>query len=289
MTAVTRYVGICPVCERDHKVTPQGRRNVHGDGLPAGNRMVLHGYQRPGLGWLHGRCFGVGKLPYELSSSGCFAYREAAERQRDAAQKILESIEKGTIESAWVYRRTKGFGSEKELVEVKKGAADFEEALRVYALERKYEIEACDKEILRMTRMISDWVEKPLRDFEDVVRQADSKAAERAKELAAKREAFIAKAKARKELTVKREAERKAMIVEYRDFFLRLAASPENMNSKRYTAVQTWAKMHRLMRKKMYLQFHPRELVCDLALQSLGLAALRGKPYPTYADSQGAL
>jgi len=42
----TRYIGWCPVCERDIKV----RDDV----------LVHHGYQRPGVGYIIGDCVGVG-------------------------------------------------------------------------------------------------------------------------------------------------------------------------------------------------------------------------------------
>jgi len=56
----TRYLGWCPVCERDIKVRD--------------NALVHHGYQRPGHGYIVGDCFGVGYEPYEVSSRCCKEY-----------------------------------------------------------------------------------------------------------------------------------------------------------------------------------------------------------------------
>lgn len=36
--------------------------------------IVLHGYKRPGLGYLQGECFGNGWPPFELSAEGTKAY-----------------------------------------------------------------------------------------------------------------------------------------------------------------------------------------------------------------------
>lgn len=46
--------GTCGVCERHHKVRDQ--------------KVVLHGYQRPGDGYITGRCFGEAMLAWEISA-----------------------------------------------------------------------------------------------------------------------------------------------------------------------------------------------------------------------------
>lgn len=48
------HTGHCAICGKLHKLTK-------------GKKLVNHGYERPGDGWLHGECFGVGYAPYELS------------------------------------------------------------------------------------------------------------------------------------------------------------------------------------------------------------------------------
>lgn len=53
-TTVTRHIGFCGFCENVQKL-----RN---------GKLVLHGYQRPGWGQTEGKCPGVGKEPYEVSS-----------------------------------------------------------------------------------------------------------------------------------------------------------------------------------------------------------------------------
>lgn len=52
-TTKTTETGTCQICERTCK-------------LPKG-RISLHGYNRPGTGWINGRCPGSNELPYELS------------------------------------------------------------------------------------------------------------------------------------------------------------------------------------------------------------------------------
>ena len=53
MAKVERHFGICQAC--------LGEFHVHN------SKMVLHGYKRPGHGYIEGDCVGVGHPPYELS------------------------------------------------------------------------------------------------------------------------------------------------------------------------------------------------------------------------------
>lgn len=53
--------GICPCCFRVQKLDDNGG-------------LVLHGYQRPGDGYVHGSCYGVGRKPLEVSAEGTEAY-----------------------------------------------------------------------------------------------------------------------------------------------------------------------------------------------------------------------
>ena len=56
----THFIGFCPVCT--NRIKCQFERLVH------------HGYKRPGDGYIHGDCFGVGRTPHELSDSTAREY-----------------------------------------------------------------------------------------------------------------------------------------------------------------------------------------------------------------------
>jgi hypothetical protein len=58
--------GTCPVCFRRQKLAPKSK--FGSDRSRPG--MVLHGYERPGFGFIDGNCSGVGWPPFELSSEG---------------------------------------------------------------------------------------------------------------------------------------------------------------------------------------------------------------------------
>lgn len=55
-------LGTCAICGRQHVVRGKD------------NKVVLHGYTRPGIGFIMGDCFGVGYQPYELSAKACEDY-----------------------------------------------------------------------------------------------------------------------------------------------------------------------------------------------------------------------
>jgi hypothetical protein len=76
--------GTCAVCGGNFKR----------DGTGIGN----HGFQRPGDGMLHGRCCGVGYLPWELSPIGAEAYiKDALEPSKARAEERLEQLTTGQI------------------------------------------------------------------------------------------------------------------------------------------------------------------------------------------------
>lgn len=59
----------CPCCFRAFMLLPRAKK---GDRSMPG--VVLHGYKRPGIGYLQGECFGNGWPPFELSSEGTKEY-----------------------------------------------------------------------------------------------------------------------------------------------------------------------------------------------------------------------
>ena len=59
----------CPCCFRPFMLLPRAKK---GDRSMPG--IVLHGYRRPGTGYLQGECFGNGWPPFEISSEGTKEY-----------------------------------------------------------------------------------------------------------------------------------------------------------------------------------------------------------------------
>jgi len=81
--------GTCAVCRRNIKLKKVGDKYT----------MVDHGYQRPGVGYHLGQCFGVDYPPYELSSEGCKAFAKHLEIEAKALQKQVADIVSGKTTS----------------------------------------------------------------------------------------------------------------------------------------------------------------------------------------------
>ena len=114
----TRFTGLCPACQRQVKAR---------DG-----KLVHHGYQRPGAGYIVGDCFGVGYEPHEISP-------KCAEDL-----KTLVTLRLGNEREALRHAPTKTT------------------ALDVHALEQ---------ELVRLDGLLTNWSPRPLFTLEEEIAQ----------------------------------------------------------------------------------------------------------------------
>jgi hypothetical protein len=84
----------CSCCFGPFMLLPKARK---GDKSMPG--IVLHGYRRPGRGYLEGECFGQGWPPFELSSEGTGAYLKHLEGLLEDLEKGLGRLERGEEET----------------------------------------------------------------------------------------------------------------------------------------------------------------------------------------------
>jgi hypothetical protein len=78
--------GTCPVCERAARVRAE--------------KIVHHGFQRPGRGHIVGDCFGVGAPPYEVSPAGTRTYLGQIIHPRlRTTEAFLGRLEAGEVEA----------------------------------------------------------------------------------------------------------------------------------------------------------------------------------------------
>lgn len=66
----------------------------------AEDRLVLHGYKRPGHGWIYGRCPGAGQLPLqkdETITRAALAEAQARRARLEAAQPALDAADKAAL------------------------------------------------------------------------------------------------------------------------------------------------------------------------------------------------
>lgn len=85
--------GTCPACFNMYKLTRKAKYGRNRT-LPG---MVLHGYKRPGTGWIEGNCFGQDWPPFELSSEGTEAWLRHLEKFEKEAQERLTLLNSGQV------------------------------------------------------------------------------------------------------------------------------------------------------------------------------------------------
>lgn len=102
----------CQICEREQALTTDGK-------------MVHHGYERPGHGWIIGDCFGVGHKPY-TATSALYAYLVFLQDRLFNQQLDLNALADGRVASfMFRYRANPNDWRDKTetSVEVKQGDA----------------------------------------------------------------------------------------------------------------------------------------------------------------------
>jgi len=195
VTLATRFVGNCQLCEGDFRLR---------DG-----RLVHHGYKRPGDGSIHGDCPGVGLPPYEATCDGIRAYVVSLRDQVAREDEFRRQLEAGEIKTLTVQ---KGYGYNRKFVEI--AASDSHEwrnevSSRVSGT--KHRIKRLQEAIVRAEQRIVRWSPQPIRTFAEEAAKADKSRVDRAADVAAKREARIAKRKAIDEKAGALEARRKVV------------------------------------------------------------------------------
>ena len=142
--------GTCPACFTNFKLTPKARKGGAND-LPG---MVLHGYQRPGIGYIFGNCFGQDYPPFELSVVGTVAWRAAQQAYLESQEDRLGKFNRNEIDvlhkGEKTYKRSETPEAEWSRLYLK----EINDLKRFLTDNKKY-IASLDKEI-------KDWKLRPL-------------------------------------------------------------------------------------------------------------------------------
>lgn len=170
---VPKNLGTCPCCFRSQKTIK-------------GAKMVHHGYQRPGHGYIVGDCFGVKFPRYEDSCEGTIAYRDYLHGIQQRREAFLNRLTRNEVESLThsyqeyrldetgsVIRDRYGRRESKTVfVEVTRGAAavgspyardintyipGFEELRTQQMQALKSELEALDAHVAELNKAIEAW------------------------------------------------------------------------------------------------------------------------------------
>lgn len=212
-----RLVGTCPVCERQQKVTPEGR-------------MVHHGFRRPGRGHIFGDCFGVHKPAYELSSAGCESYRKELAYAREIQKERLERL-RARPETVSVEGRNYKIITYRRDAEDPREQQAYERAIQYEIGNAEFAIREIDRRALRMTQLIEQWAPAPLIEI-DEEGFTPAKRQERAERQAERDTKRAERERKRQELQNKRNerlAKRATQLLFFFDEFERLAAQPPSV------------------------------------------------------------
>ena len=140
------YAGTCQACFCTQVAKRHSRRNGarsrHVADPSATVTLVLHGYQRPGDGWIVGDCSGHGEEPYELSCEYTKAWRASVEQMIARCRETLAALRADKVETLHINypvpasERRQRWARETRSIEITRGWVD--PAASDYDYDRKY-------------------------------------------------------------------------------------------------------------------------------------------------------
>lgn len=135
--------GTCGVCFQNVK-------------LKAGNppRIVLHGYKRPGIGYVHGNCSGMGYPPFELSVEATKDHLEKALKPRQ--KQIAEALHRFKSGQVTEFTRPPQGAWGKEKV-IKQGDPDWDRELEQAIRDHERALEYVEADIKVFGELVQHW------------------------------------------------------------------------------------------------------------------------------------
>jgi len=175
VTTSTRYLGYCPCCNATFKVRDE--------------KLVHHGYKRPGYGFIVGDCMGALETPHELSPELATRYRDALTNALTGKEDRLASLMKAT-EITDPHGQYDPKTRKYEPTQLRKGECSEYKWEQVWgaakrSLERQ--IASYRDEIARVTKLVETWEAKPLTSVEEEKAAKQTAKVEREKAARAKK------------------------------------------------------------------------------------------------------
>lgn len=128
--------GECQICEHVQKLNR--------------GKLVLHGFTRPGDGYVIGKCYGVYHLPYSESCDQCKEYLKILENERDREEKKKKKLQSKNLTSLMIVKN--------RITSTITPIDPMWKRELEYAIHRVDSmISAIQLEIIRMTKRIKDW------------------------------------------------------------------------------------------------------------------------------------
>jgi hypothetical protein len=142
--------------------------------------LVLHGYKRPGYGWIEGRCLATGMLPWEKSPDHLQAYRPIIVAHLERARAWLAKLREGKVEnfhrmvSDYSKPRNKDYSQPQMTVTVNRGDGEKWRhrdgydcpsfaSIHEYALhDAELDVTRTEAELTRVDTLLENWKEQPL-------------------------------------------------------------------------------------------------------------------------------
>ncbi len=173
--------GQCQACFREFAVKPVAKSSkyINIESIPRGKiGLVLHGFERPGCGYLKGMCWGAGHPPYELSCEVTKAWCKSLKKVVLPAQKdhLRRLIAREINTFTFSYRlyvndpNRRGYGGYKDFeVQVTEGeplpsnfpeghrAPDFNHLRKIAVANAESEIRHTEKFIVFLDDRITNW------------------------------------------------------------------------------------------------------------------------------------
>lgn len=122
-------------------------------------KIALHGYQRPGLGFIQGRCRGSGELPFEVS---CEVLRGWIAMLRRRLTEAHDSLAKVPVRDSFTITESRGRNRPPMVVVVRRGEPRFGSARDATARALEHEIRSLNREIADQEKRLAAWVPVPL-------------------------------------------------------------------------------------------------------------------------------
>lgn len=153
--------GTCPCCFGDYVVTSHhDARNKR-----VTTKMVHHGYERPGVGYIVGDCHGVGFEPFEVSCEGTKSWLNVLKQTLERTKTMLVGLD--SVPSVSVVTGTKytGYGRRRvalpEYKTIKRGEPGFDREIEILRGKYERQIDSLKRDIATYTKHIADWKVQP--------------------------------------------------------------------------------------------------------------------------------
>jgi len=146
-----KFIGSCQICEGDFKL-----RN---------DRMVHHGYKRPGNGYIVGDCPGVHEVPYEVSCELVKTVLEIVKsRLAEDESRLAKYVAR---EVAWFLAPEVRWSARSPLIYYVVGVTEpmrFLGAVEDRITDTKTNIYYGKREVERLTKRVENWTPKKVRE-----------------------------------------------------------------------------------------------------------------------------